>query len=88
LSEKTSKFPFQKLDQTPAFLQWCTHSVWLVMVSSLVEASDKESQVFPCSPPSVVTIRGGGNLGMRLKYSWSPTVLLLVQYIHHMKPWK
>jgi len=27
----------------------CTHSVWLVVESSLVKASNKESQVFPIS---------------------------------------
>jgi len=29
------------------FCSVCTHSVWLVVESSLVEASNKESQVFP-----------------------------------------
>jgi len=79
------------------FCSVCTHSVWLVVESSLIEASDKESQELLASfsgSPSERRRRNlllspfGESLRTKLKYSRSPTVLLLVQCIHHMKPWK
>ena len=89
LSETLSKTPFRNWIEPQHFCSVCTHS--------LVEASDKESQVllasFPGSPPerwrwNVLLSPFGESLGTKLKYSRSPIVLLLVQCIHHMKPWK
>ena len=96
-TQRNTLLHFQVLDRTPAFLQgvhpFCmagceefTHrSKWqreprtpsLILRLSFWKATMK---------PFVVTI--WGEPGNEAKVPRSPIVLLLVQYIHHMKPWK
>ena len=88
---------FQVLDRTPAFLQgvhpFCMAGCEEFTHRSKWQREPRTPSLIPrLSPwkvmtkPFVVTVRE--EPGNEAKVPRSPTVLLLVQYIHHMKPWK